>query len=138
MDWIEHDGGRKDAGFKGQANDCACRSIAIATGKSYKDIYDLINAFGKKERRKKKSSARTGVYKATMDKIMEHLGWAWVPCMSVGTGVQVHMTKDELPSGRLVVRLSRHYSAIIDGVCYDTHNPTREGKRAVYGYWKQP
>ena len=61
------DGGRKAAGFKGAAGDCVCRSIAIATGKPYAEVYDDLNAAGKAERKSKKrrskSSARTGVYK---------------------------------------------------------------------------
>jgi hypothetical protein len=51
--------------------------------------------------------------------------------------------------GRIVVSLSRHYSAVIDGVVHDTYNPQRativqeEGgqriaHRCVYGYWKFP
>lgn len=26
-------------------------------------------------------------------------------------------------------------SAVIDGTVYDTHDPRRNGTRAVYGYW---
>ncbi len=29
----------------------------------------------------------------------------------------------------------RHYTAVIDGVINDTHDPSREGTRCVYGYW---
>ena len=37
--------------------------------------------------------------------------------------------------GRLVVSLSRHWTAVIDGVIFDTHDPSRRGTRCVYGYW---
>jgi hypothetical protein len=40
--------------------------------------------------------------------------------------------------GRLVVAVSKHYTAVIDGVIHDTHNPQREGKRCVYGYFSKP
>ena len=33
MPFVVDDGGRADAGYKGQTGDCVCRSIAIATGK---------------------------------------------------------------------------------------------------------
>ena len=35
MAFIYNDGGRLEAGFKGKANDCVARSIAIATGVTY-------------------------------------------------------------------------------------------------------
>jgi len=43
---------------------------------------------------------------------------------------------EELPKGRLVVRLSRHLSAVIDRVIHDIYNPDRRGARCVYGYFK--
>jgi hypothetical protein len=33
------------------------------------------------------------------------------------------------------VRVSKHLSAVIDGVIQDTHNPSRGGSRCVYGYY---
>lgn len=41
----------------------------------------------------------------------------------------------ELPHGRLVVMLSRHAAAVIDGVLHDTYQDDRGGTRCVYGYW---
>lgn len=57
--------------------------------------------------------------------------------MGIGTGCRVHLRPDELPRGRLVVKLSRHITAVIDGVVYDTHDPTRGGTRCVYGYYRE-
>jgi hypothetical protein len=42
-----------------------------------------------------------------------------------------------LPPGRLVVSLSKHYVAVINGTIYDTHYPDRDGTRCVYGYWSK-
>lgn len=56
-----NDGGRAAAGFKGTARDCVARSIAIATGLPYCEVYDALNELAKSERigkRKKISSAR--------------------------------------------------------------------------------
>jgi hypothetical protein len=139
MDFEMHDGGRAAAGFKGRAGDCACRAIAIAAERDYREVYDLINDFAKREnrRKRKKSSARTGVWIDTMKAVMEHLGWTWVPVMAIGSGCKVHLNKEEVPHGRLVVRLSRHYVAVVDGVVYDNHDPRRHGNRCVYGYWQK-
>ena len=139
MQFNFNDGGRADAGFKGTTGDCVCRAIAIATEKPYREIYDLINEYAKSERigkrKKGKSSARTGVYKRTMMKVMNHLGWKWVPTMSIGSGCKVHLRDDELPSGRIVCSLSKHAAAVINGVLNDTYDCSRNGTRCVYGYF---
>lgn len=133
------DGGRSNAGYKGFTGDCVCRAIAIATEKPYKEVYDLINEFGKKERTGKRkrgrSNARTGVYKNTIKKVMTYYGWEWTPTMQIGQGCKVHLKENELPAGRLVVNVSKHCTAVIDGVIHDTYDCSRDGTRCVYGYY---
>ena len=77
------------------------------------------------------------------------------------SGCQTHLADGELPVGRLIVALSKHYTTVIDEVIHDTHDPQREGRcitpnrgqalkpgervnangvcsirrRCVYGYW---
>jgi hypothetical protein len=55
--------------------------------------------------------------------------------MHIGSGCQVHLRREELPAGRLVVQASKHVVAVIDGVIHDTHDSSRDGTRCVYGYW---
>ena len=138
MRWIHDDGGRAAAGFKGQADDCVTRAIAIATGKPYREVYDEINYAARAERpgKNKRSSASSGVHKRTIRRYMEYIGWVWVPCMEIGAGCTTHMRSDELPQGALVVNLSKHSAAVIDGVLHDTHDCTRNGTRCVYGYFR--
>jgi len=140
MDWVYDDGGRSKY-FNGTAGDCVCRAVAIATGKDYMEVYGDINALAKRERTGKRkrgvSSARNGVYKATIRKLMESYGWRWHPTMLVGQGCKVHLRDGELPSGRIVVNLSKHVTCVIDGVIHDTYDPSREGTRCVYGYWQK-
>jgi hypothetical protein len=57
--------------------------------------------------------------------------------MKIGSGCRVHLRERELPSGRLIVSVSRHMVAVIDGVIHDTHDPSRGGTRCVYGYWRE-
>lgn len=129
------DGGRRAAGFRGEARDCVTRAIAVVTGMSYRDAYALVNEAGKAERRSNRSHARTGVHKPTIRRIMAGLDFTWTPTMRVGGGCRVHLCADELPAGALVVSLSRHVTAMVDGVICDTHDPSRGGTRCVYGYW---
>jgi hypothetical protein len=67
---------------------------------------------------------------------MERLGFVWTPTMTIGSGCRVHLRDGELPMGRLVVSVSKHATAVIDGVIHDTHDPARGGTRCVYGFWK--
>lgn len=137
-----HDGGRALAGFKGDAGDCVARAIAIGTRIPYRQVYDELNALAQRERKGKRkrgrSSAREGVYKPTYTRYLKALGWRWTPTMAIGQGCTVHLKADELPGGRLIVSLSRHLSTVIDGVIYDTHDPSRGGTRCVYGYFQPP
>jgi hypothetical protein len=60
--------------------------------------------------------------------------------MRIGQGCTTHLRRSELPTtGRLIVSVSKHITAVIDGVIHDTHDPSRRGTRCVYGYWvKEP
>lgn len=146
--FIFNDGGRMNAGYKGQTGDCVTISIAIVTEKSYQEVYDAMNALSKNEKlgyRKEKSmygtkyvkvsAARTGVVKKVYDKYLKDLGYTWKATMGIGTGCKVHLLKDELPAGRIIAKLSGHLVAVVDGVVNDTYDCSREGKRCVYGYY---
>lgn len=139
MKTIITDGGRKEAGFKSKkSGDCVCRAISIAAEKSYQEVYDALNELAQKERprgKKTRSHANKGVYKQTIKRYMSSIGWKWTPTMKIGTGCQVHLKEDELPKGRIVVSVSKHLVAVIDGVIHDNHDPSRNGTRCVYGYW---
>jgi hypothetical protein len=141
--FIKDDGGRAAAGFKGETGDCVTRAIAVATGLGYRRVYEDLNHRAQRERPTartagKRSSARDGVFRKTYEKYLSDLGWKWVPTMQIGSGCTVHMRADELPTGRIIVRLSRHMSAVIDGVIYDNHDPSRNGTRCVYGVFLSP
>ena len=133
MEFIFHDGGRKAAGFKGGAGDCVTRAIAIVTGKPYLEIYERL-AVGMSTQRaskyttKKQRTARNGinVTRKWFKDYMIETGFNWVPTMGIGTGCKIHLHDDELPKGRLVVSLSKHYTAVIDGDVYDTYDPRRD------------
>jgi len=138
MPFVYHDGGRASAGFKGEARDCVTRAVAIATGLPYREVYDSLDSASLHERPrqgKQRSSARTGVWKQTLRRFMEERDWLWTPTMSIGSGCTVHLRSGELPMGRLLVSVSRHVVAVIDGVVMDTYDPTRDGTRCVYGYY---
>ena len=139
MPFIFNDGGREKAGFKGTTGDCVVRAIAIITDKNYLDVYNNINEMSKDERVGKrqagKSNSRSGVYRKTYNKYLKTLGFKWIPTMFIGSGCKVHLISEELPKGKFIVRLSRHITAVIDGVINDIYDPSRGGSRCVYGYY---
>ncbi len=139
--FVDDDGGRAAAGYRGQAGDCVARSIAIAARLPYKTVYDALNVAAKQPAGRAgaaQSSARNGVARPIIRRFLRELGWEWFPTMTIGSGTTVHLRGDELPLGRLVVSCSKHLTAVIDGVIHDTHDPSRGGTRCVYGYWMNP
>jgi hypothetical protein len=138
-----NDGGRLAAGYKGPASDCVCRAISIAAGLPYQKVYARLaegnqNQRASKNAPKGKRSARNGINTSRkwVKDYMAELGFTWSPLMQIGSGCKVHARADELPSGRLILSLSGHWSAMLDGVINDTHDPSRDGTRCVYGYWR--
>lgn len=170
MLYVYDDGGRSGSGFRGSAGDCVVRSVAIATGQSYSKVYEELAALqgGQSPGRNGKRlprSARNGVHvkQQWFRDYMLRQGFTWTPTMHIGSGCKVHLADGELPGGRLVVAVSKHYTAVIDGVIHDTFDPSSRGttiyslshpdipkgaillkngngwayspKRCVYGFW---
>lgn len=159
MQFVYDDGGRTAAGYKGHAGDCVARAIAIATGRPYGEVYDALAHGAGTQRRSKHAarrarSARNGIHTSRkwFREYMASIGMVWVPTMRIGQGCTVHLVAGELPAGRLVVSVSKHYTAVIDGAVHDTHDPQRRTiwykgngpesgvdritERCVYGYWR--
>ena len=136
-----NDGGREAAGFKGSTGDCVVRAVTIATQQDYLTVYDTLSKGCRTQRRSSRSkvrrSARSGVdvKRKWFRDYMASLEWIWTPTMSIGSGCTVHLRSDELPPGRLIVAVSKHYTTMIDGVIHDLYDPSREETRCVYGYW---
>lgn len=167
MTFTFNDGGRAAAGLKGQTGDCVVRAVAIATEQDYETVYNALSDGSRKQRLTKrskiKSSARNGVNvkRQWFKDYMWSLGWQFTATMGIGTGCRVHLHDNELPMGRLIVSVSKHYTSVIDGVIHDLYDPRRDAssirpddggalkpgewrnsngicliqRRCVYGYW---
>jgi hypothetical protein len=136
--YVYDDGGRKAAGFKGHTGDCACRALAIVTGEPYKSVYEALIEAARRERpygTRKRSHPRTGYHRATYDRHLRTLGFTWTPTATFGSTQRVHMDAAEVPPGRHILRLRRHFVALIDGVIHDTFEPNHTRANCVYGYW---
>lgn len=142
--FIRNDGGRAASGYLGKAGDCVVRAIAIATRIQYHTIYSdlaIINLTMPKTAGRETAgihSASHGIYTESVlfKRYMIDRNFTWVPTMGIGTGCLMHLHQEEVPKGRIIVRVSKHVAAVIDGVLYDTHDCSRGGTRCVYGYWR--
>lgn len=171
MPFIHDDGGRAAAGYKGSAGDCVARSIAIAAERPYAEVYAALAAGMGAQRAstrtpKHAATARNGIFtrRKWFRDYMRSLGFEFVPTMAIGSGCKVHLVAAELPAGRLIVSVSKHYTAVVDGVIRDTFDPNQRppvfyaadardipagakphgggwlfepGPRCVYGYWRK-
>ena len=97
------------------------RSIAIATGMSYRQAYDLVNEYGL--RHGQRYAARVGPpHDASHEVMTEGLGWRWEPLRNAT------LAPGDLPDEpRLIAWSSNHLCAVIDGVVRDTFDPCRRG-----------
>ncbi len=134
MPFNYNDGGRSRYFKAKRVNDCVCRSIAIASGRDYKEVYnELGSVMGKSARERQNTRA------AKFRRYMLGLGFIWVACAKPGETGATHLIVGELPMGRLVCSAAKHYVAVIDGVVNDTwdsrYNSFDEPRR-IYGYWK--
>lgn len=130
MAYIYNDGGRADAGFKGQAGDCGARAMAIALDLTYKLAYDELAQANKDAGYAK--SARNGIHKDVFSKVLKIQGWVWHPAPKF-TGRKAYAS--DMPEGTVIVRMAKHYACVIDGVPHDTFDCSH---KMVYGYWAKP
>lgn len=140
MNYQFNDGGRKAADYKGMTGDCVIRAIAIALELPYQEVYDALYARVATElplTGPAKNNARRGFKKFIYHPWLLVRGWEWVPTMAIGSGCKVHLRADELPSGRIIARCSKHLVAVIDGTIHDNHDSSRNGTRCVYGYYRK-
>lgn len=124
------DGGRKRSGFKREpAKDCACRAIAIASGKPYKEVRTLLLASAKRERRKAdRSHPDWGVHRAVYEPVMRALGAVWHPLWGPRNPSWRTVTRLRTfgllgnPPRRFVLSMRGHLTAVVRGVIRDTHH----------------
>lgn len=123
MKWTYNDGGRSKYFKASKVEDCVTRSVAIATGLDYKFIYDTIKSLVG-------YSPRGGIYQKDIKKVMARFGGEWTPA-------RAHLRSSEMPRfGRFTVRLDKHITCVLDGEIQDIYDPSRDGKRIIYGYWQ--
>jgi hypothetical protein len=140
MPWAYDDGGRLRAGFPYRAGDCVCRAVAIASARPYREVHDELDDLARSfdsNYRFAGASASTGIPREIFRLYLADRGWTWHPVMGIGTGCTMHLRAGEVPPGRIIARVSRHLTAVIDGTIRDTFDPSRAGTRCIYGFFSE-
>lgn len=125
--FVEDDGGRQAAGFKGKSGDCAVRAVAIATGLSYRDAQKLVKDFAAKGKQGNRAISR-GVYKEDLDAALRSIGWVWHKAPTL----EGRKARYSDIHGVAIVRMAKHYAAVVNGELRDSWDSSN---KMVYGYW---
>ena len=127
--FVYNDGGREQAGFKTQT-DCGIRALSIACEISYKEARAILKKAAKNGKQGNGQIAN-GIYKEDLNAALETLGFKWYSAPKFeGRKAKYH----DLPNGRVIARMSKHFVAVIDNVIHDTWDSS---EKMVYGYWYQ-
>ena len=129
MAYQHNDGGKAGAGFKGNG-DCGIRAVAIALELPYNDSRKLLKEYAKKGKQGNGQISR-GIYKEDMDAALRSRDWIWRSAPKF-TGRKARY--QDIPRGRVIVRMAKHYAVVIDGVLLDAWNSS---EKMVYGYWEK-
>jgi hypothetical protein len=148
MPWVYN-----DAGYPGRTTrrgrhvhgNQVITALAIASGQTYWDVYHAIHrrqvqyVKGLRHGRIKEAGSAisdVGVWPEVSKAYLRELGWTWTSTMSIGSGVTMHLSYEEIPDEPvLVCSISKSLVTVFHGVVQATHDPSRSGTRAVYGYW---
>lgn len=139
--WQMSDGGRTASGFtEPDVRDCGVRALAHITGRAYGEIRSEIETVIRDRPGRVAAdpeSVEGGLKRRTLARLLGE-SWAWVPTHKNSphySGDTVRFISADLPAtGHLLVSVRDHYSALIDGVIYDTFDPT-VGAPVVHGYF---
>ena len=117
IDYEYDDGGRADAGRKGNARDCVCRAICILTGRPYKQVYAELCEVHKAKTGKR--SARCGIHTNTAAcvRYLESIG---VTKVKLPKGPRPTWSEAHETYGDCIVSTTHHWACIRDGALRDT------------------
>ena len=110
-----HDGGRSEAGYRGEANDCVARALSIMTGESYQQVYLELARANKASG--KARSARNPIRNEVWQPVYESYGLRKV---KLPPGKRPTYSEAYERHGDCIVKTTKHVAAIVDGHLRDT------------------
>lgn len=108
--------------FGRNVSDCSVRAISLATDKSWDETYITLSEFARKE----------GITFSEIEFINEYLSEQYPRyCGEKRIEKLKDFLKLQLP-GHWLITMSGHITCAIDGVCYDTFDPTERYVWCIY------
>jgi len=139
MPYVQNDAGRSEAGFKGKFADCSVRSICIAVGLPYREVYNRFVDMGSRERDitwlGRPSHPLRGIRQQSMHKFLNPLGWHWRSMFDSRFNRRRYLCAADLPKGRLIVIIHDHSTAVIDHVIHDNFPQVAKKRWLVKGFF---
>ena len=126
MNYNYNDGGRADAGLKGDT-DCGIRAMAIACEISYSEARARLKEASLEGKLGSRAISR-GIWKEDLADALALLGWSW----KTAPKISGRKARCKDLTGTVIARQARHFVAVIDGIPQDTWDTS---ERMVYGYW---
>lgn len=103
-------------------NDCSVRAISLATEKSWDETYILLSDFARAE----------GITFSEIEFIDQYLADRYEHyCLERQANKLKDFTTLQLP-GRWLITMAGHITCVIDGICYDTFDPSERYIWCVY------
>lgn len=103
-------------------NDCTVRAISLATEQSWDSTYQKLSDFARKE----------GITFSEIEFINEYLADQYSRFCPEKRIYTLQDFLDLKLEGRWLVTMSGHITCVIDGVCYDTFDPSQRYLWCIY------
>lgn len=111
IEYFKDGGGSPDY----ERNDCTVRALAISTGQSYSDCYNVLAQFGRKPNK--------GTNIRKFFKNNKTVFNFWFKKLSFRKQITLNKFVKKYPTGTFYVRISRHVFVVKDGVAIDMARP---------------
>ena len=108
--------------FGRNVNDCTVRAISLATGKSWNETYKELSDFARHQ----------GITFSEVEFINEYLAERYERFCPENEIVKLQDFLDLKLPGRWLITMSGHITCVIDGVCYDTFDPSNRYIWCIY------
>ena len=103
-------------------NDCTVRAIALATRRSWYEVFDELSRYARKE----------AITFSEIEFINDYLDQRYERYCANKGETQLKDFLDLKLEGRWLITMSGHITCAIDGVCYDTFDPSEKFIWCIY------
>lgn len=103
-------------------NDCTVRAISLATGQTWDKTYQELSEFAREE----------AITFSEIEFIDEHLANLYPRWCQDKNILTLQDFLDLKIEGKFLVTMSGHITCVIDGICYDTFDPSKRFIWCIY------